>query len=89
MAAKWQGDHPGWSDPAVKAVAVTPSDSTDLTVAPCRALWVGGAGAVAVILADDTSGVTFSAVPAGTLLRVAAKRVLSTGTTATAILALY
>lgn len=69
------------------AAAVTPSDSTDLTNA-AAALWVGGAGAVAVITAGGET-VTFSAVAAGTLLPVACSRVKSTGTTATLVVALY
>lgn len=72
--------------PYTKAAAVTPNDDTVLTTT--RALYVGGAGAVAVRLADDSSAVTLAAVPAGTLLPIRASRVLSTGTTATNIVAL-
>lgn len=72
--------------PIVEGTAVTPNDTTD--IAPTRALWVGGAGAVAVIFVDDTDPVTLSGVPAGTLLPFAVRRVLSTGTTATLIRAL-
>jgi len=68
--------------------AVTPSDSVDLPISPCRALWIGVAGNVALIAADDSSAVTLTAVEAG-LLPVRTKRVLSTGTTATSIVALY
>jgi len=61
------------------AAAVTPSDTTAVTF---RALWVGGAGNVAVVTEGGNS-VTFTAVPAGTLLPVAVQTVKSTGTTAT------
>jgi hypothetical protein len=75
--------------PFVKAAAITPNDSTDLPTKPCLAIYVGGAGAVKAILADDTEAVTFVAVPVGTVLHVRATRVLSTGTTATNLVALY
>lgn len=74
---------------ATKAEVVAPSDANDLPNGPTKALWVGGAGALAVILKDDTVSVIFSAVPAGTLLNVRVKRVLVTGTVATLMLALY
>jgi hypothetical protein len=72
--------------PAEHAEAVTPSDSTDLVVVS-RALWVGGAGTVAVIMASGAA-VTFSGVAAGTHLPIRVSRVKSTGTTGTLILAL-
>lgn len=78
-------------DPAIDAVAVTPSDSVDL-IDGVRGLWVGGAGAVAVQLpgfsGQSGATVTFSGVAAGTLLPVRARKVLATGTTATLILGL-
>jgi hypothetical protein len=72
--------------PAYKVVAVTPSDATVL--APTRGLWVGGAGAVAVVMLDGTTAV-FSGVAAGTQLDLCVSKVLSTGTVGTLILALY
>lgn len=75
------------SSPAIQAFAVTKSDTT-VFPRPTKALYVGGAGDVAVLLADDTSSVVFSAVPAGTFLPVRVSKVLSTGTTATLILGL-
>lgn len=79
----------GLTAPAKSAVAVTPSDSTDMTMTS-RALYIGGAGNVAVLM-DDGSGtpVVFSSVPAGTILPIRAARVRSTGTTATNIVAIY
>jgi hypothetical protein len=75
------------SDPAVSFAAVTASDTVDLPVV-CRALYIGGAGnLVAVSSAGDA--VTFTAVQAGSILPVQAKRVNATGTTATNIVALY
>lgn len=78
---------PTMADPARKAVAVTPSDSTDL--GPVRALYVGGSGNVAVMLEQNTAAVTLVAVPAGTILPVRANKVMSTNTSATNIVALY
>ncbi len=73
---------------AASAVAVTPSDTTVLTRG-CRALWIGGAGTVAVVMANDTAPVSLASVPAGTLMPVQAAKVMATNTTATLIVALY
>ena len=73
--------------PAIGAVAVTPSDSA-LLANISRAIWVGGAGDVAVLMSDDTT-VTFAGVQAGSLLPIRVKRVNATDTTATSIVALY
>lgn len=73
--------------PARNWLAVTPSDSTNLK-AGCRGLWVGGAGNVAVV-GDDDVAVTLTGVAAGTCIPVGPKRVNSTNTTATLIIALY
>lgn len=73
---------------AYKAVAVTKSDSTILPDG-IRALWIGGAGDVAVIMAGDTAAVTLSAVPAGTMLPIQVSKVMSTNTTATLIVGCY
>jgi hypothetical protein len=70
---------------ARQMAAVTPSDSTVLS---CRSLYVGGAGSVAVMGLGDSVATTFVGVPAGTILPVAVKRVMATGTTATNIVAL-
>lgn len=73
------------SGPATKAVAVTPHDSNNID--PCVALYIGAAGTLKVTCFDGTD-CTFAAVSAGVLpLRV--KRVWSTGTSATSIVALY
>lgn len=77
-------NHPA---PAEYAVAVTPSDGSDLAQAT-RALYIGVAGNVAVNMPDGGS-VTFVGLTAGQILPIRAKRVLATGTTATSIVALY
>ncbi len=70
-------------------VAVSPSDSADLAV-PAKALYIGVAGDVAVLplnATDTSQAVTFTAHPVG-YMPVQVRRVLSTGTTATNIVAL-
>lgn len=78
----------GIGEPAVYAVAVTPSDNDDLANVS-RALYVGGAGNVNVHMLGSRTAVVFSGVPAGTILPIRVRRVLSTSTTATQILNLY
>jgi hypothetical protein len=68
--------------------AVTPDNTTAFPGGPCRGLYVGGAGNLVAVGLDDVA-VTFTAVAAGTVLPITAKRVNSTSTTATAIVALY
>lgn len=76
------------NSPALHAGAITPSDAADLAVTT-RAIYVGGAGAVKLILAGDTEAITLVAVTAGQVLPVRAKRVLATGTTATGLVGLW
>ena len=67
--------------------AVTPSDTVDFDDL-ARALYIGGAGNVVAVRHDGTT-VTFAGVQAGTVLPIAVRRVNSTSTTATSIVALY
>ena len=71
--------------PATKAYTITPADSelTDWL----RAIYVGGAGNVKVTTTSDDA-VTFSGVPAGTVLPICVKQIWSTGTTATLMVGL-
>jgi hypothetical protein len=71
--------------PYASLAAVTPHDTNANNFC---ALWVGGAGDVALQGASDSTPVTILAVPAGTLLPMAVKLVLATGTTATSIVGL-
>jgi hypothetical protein len=70
------------TSPAVSQVAITKSDTT-VYDPPLKALWVGGAGDVAVIAADDTAAVTISGVNGGQIIPVSISKVMSTNTTAT------
>lgn len=77
------------SSPAVSAAAVTPTDNTTLTNGPCRAIYIGGPGDLAIIPYNDTVAVTFVGCYTGMVLPVMATSIQSTGTTATSIVALY
>lgn len=71
---------------ARKLATVTPHNSNELPETP-KALYVGGAGTIAIIAEDDTVAVTLT-VPAGAILPIRARIVQATGTTATGIVAL-
>lgn len=70
--------------PASKLAAITPADA-DLANWT-RAIYVGGAGDLAVLTVDDTT-ITFVAVPAGSWLPVVAKQIKA-ATTATSIVSM-
>lgn len=73
--------------PAHDAIAVVPSDAT--VIPTTRSLYIGVTGNIAVRMADQpVTTVTFLAVPVG-ILAIQVDQVLSTGTTAASILALY
>lgn len=70
---------------AYDAVAVTKSDST--VIPATRGLYIGVTGDVAVRMAQGNTA-TFTAVANG-IIPIQVDKVLSTGTTATGIIALY
>lgn len=77
----------GAEAPAYRGAAVTPSDATVLDPTT-RALWIGTTGDLAVrTIGGDT--ITLANVQNGTLLPLAVDQVLSTGTTASDIVALW
>jgi hypothetical protein len=68
--------------------AVTPSDVTDGPFDDnFDAIYIGGSGNLVVVREDDVA-VTFSGLSAGIILRVRGKRINSTDTTATNLVAL-
>jgi len=67
------------------AAAITPNDSTVFPVT--RSLYIGGSGDLTVRMADEMV-VTFTAVPIG-IAPFQVDKVLSPGTTASAIIGLY
>jgi hypothetical protein len=75
------------AQPAVAAVAVATADA-DLPTYPTRALWVGTAGNLSLVLADGGTAVTIKNVANGTLLPFSVKQVKA-ATTAADIVALY
>ena len=72
--------------PARDGFAITPNDATDLPDVT-RALYVGGPGHLVLTLQAGAT-LTLSNVPSGSLLPLRVKRILATGTTATAIVGL-
>ncbi len=88
MTDPFKSHESGLTSPARNGFSISPNDSVDLSVT-CRALFVGVAGDISVILANDSSSVVFKNIPAGTVLPISAKRVEATLTTATNILGLY
>jgi len=75
-------------DPAKHAIAITPSDTVDISGgAFMRGLYIGGAGNISVEMANGT--VVFYAAVAGSVLPIRTKRVNATGTTATNLVGLY
>lgn len=74
------------TSPATTAVAITPSDDTDLSEAS-RAIYVGVGGNIKLTTADGQT-VTFVGLQGGSILPVSAVRIFDTDTTATSIVAL-
>lgn len=72
--------------PVRRLVAVTKSDST---IVNCDALYVGTTGDVAILAAEDSVAVTLPSVPAGAILPIACKKVMTTNTTASNMVALF
>jgi len=76
---------PDW--PAIRALAVTPSDGVDLTFVT-RALHVGTGGDIVVDFAESGSSILLKNIASGSTLPYRVKRVRATNTTATDIVAL-
>lgn len=76
-----------WSGTYTSYQAVTPSDTTRIS---CRAIYVGGAGNVAVSPDAATAATTFTAPAVGSILPLELNqgRIMSTNTTATLLIAL-
>lgn len=73
--------------PFNKAEAITKSDTVDIPGGVTNAIYVGGAGIVVAVFPDG-SKVNFTAV-AGEIIPIAIKRVDSTTTSASLMVALY
>jgi len=75
------------SNSAVSSLAVTKSDTTPVN---CEAIYIGGAGNIAIKHDASSTAVTYLAVPVGTILpiRIRNGMIMSTDTTATNIVAM-
>lgn len=87
MADLFQGQSPALVSPYIGGFAITKSDTT-VFAQPTRAVYVGGAGDLAVTYINGTADI-LQAVPVGTLLPIRVTQVLSTGTSATKVSGLY
>lgn len=76
------------SAPATRTASITPHDSNALPDIP-KAIYVGGAGDIAMRGMNGGSDQIWKNVPAGSILPFRASHVRATGTTATLLLALY
>jgi hypothetical protein len=74
--------------PAVKGTSVTASDSSQLSVSPCRAIYIGTGGNLQI---KDAAGtiLLFKNLGSGAILPVRATYIMATNTTAADIIALY
>lgn len=73
--------------PGRRYAAITKSDTVNIPNGPARALYVGVTGDVALV-GDDDAAVTFKAMPVG-IHQISFKRVNSTGTAATDMVAIF
>lgn len=89
MQDRFKKEYTTLETPGTDAFAITPS--ADLLPWATRALYVGGAGDLEVMMVSYENAntvVTFKNVPAGSLLPIRVQAVL-TGTTATDIVGIY
>lgn len=87
MADRYVNFEQNKDSPAESAFLVEPLDAQDLDRST-RALYVGVGGDVRVVMVEDVDPVTFVDAPSGSILPIRVRRVLQTGTTADAIVAL-
>ena len=73
--------------PAREGAEIAPDDGKDLPALP-RAIWIGGGGALSMVMADGGT-VLLVGVPAGSLLPLRPRRIRATGTSATKLVALW
>ncbi|PWC96962.1 hypothetical protein [Azospirillum sp. TSO5] len=87
MADQYANLSPDLASPYIGGFAVSPSDSAVLSQ-PTRAVFVGGAGNLAVTYLDGSTD-TLQSVTAGSILPIRVTKVMATNTTATKISGLY
>ncbi len=87
MADRFAGQSPvAQTGPASHGETVVPHDTNALTDTS-RALYIGSAGNLAVVMASGATPI-FKNVPAGSILTIRVTQVLATGTTAADIISL-
>lgn len=87
MTERFSGRSEDVTAPIRRGFAITPSDATDLG-AETRAIYVGSAGDVELVLASGDA-VSLAGVPGGALLPLRVTRVKASGTTAGLLVGLY
>jgi hypothetical protein len=75
-------------DPGQNSFAITPSDSAQLPYVT-RAIYVGTAGNIAVMLVNDSAPVTLMNAVAGSVLPFRVAQVMNTNTTASNLVGIY
>lgn len=80
---------PDDAGPAIRTEVVTPSDTQDLPYGTARGLHIGDTGGAVAIIDGQGNTVTYAGLPVDYQLNVRVRRVLSSGTVATPIRALY
>lgn len=77
-----------YTDPSRRALAITPSDSTDIADGQLtRGIYVGVAGDIVAVIGDNA--ITFKNAVAGSVIPIRCSRINSTSTTATDLVALF
>jgi hypothetical protein len=76
------------SGPGSAHLAITPSNTVNFASKfPCRGIYVGVSGNITAVVNDVA--VLYTAVPQGIILPINATRVNATGTTASALVAIF
>lgn len=78
----------GLDSPYRRGVAITPSDTVNLTNVT-RGVYVGGTGTITYISQAGDTVALLGNIPVGTILRICASRINTTGTSATNLVALW
>lgn len=79
------------SSPGTRATVIVPNDNADLTDVP-KGIYVGVGGDITMIgvgAPDSATGILWKNVPAGALIPFRPRRILTAGTTASSMLAVY
>lgn len=87
MTDPFANTQPSLSSPASAGMAVIPSDANALPVTS-RALYIGSGGTLTIRMMSGDD-LTFVGVPSGSFLPIRVTQVHATGTTASAIVALF